>query len=331
MTEHTRMRMFDKDHDGKLDTDEKAAADKWQTDYEQRREQWAQRAAEWRKTYEELRKKHDADGDGQLNEAERKAYYDDYRRIAELRQWDKDKDGKLNAEETAAKEAQQEQWRKAAAESRHRWMLQRWDDDGDGKISEAEQASADKWQEDQRKRAEEYRAKQAEIRKQADADGDGQLSTEERKAYYAAIRRHWDLRRWDSDQDGQLGKDELAAKEAQQARWRKMSEDYRAKQAEFRKQADTDADGQLNAEERKGYYEAIRRYWQVGRWDVNGDGKLDDEERKAMRQGQGGGGYYPAMRLLPGGRGQVWTIPGGRVRARVVTPLGGRRGENDEK
>ena len=332
ITEQTRLRMFDKDRDGKLDTEEKAAADKWQADYQKRREQWAQQAAEWRKTYQELVKKHDADGDGRINEQERKGFYEDYRRIAELRQWDKDKDGKLSKDEIAAKDAQQERWRKAAEESRHRWMLQRWDEDRDGKISEAEQAAADKWQDEQRKRAEEYRAKQAEIRKQADADGDGQLNTEERKAYYEAIRRDWDLRRWDKDHDGQFSKEELAAKEAEQARWRKMSENYRAKQAELRKQADTDGDGQLNDDERKVYYDAIRRYWQVGRWDINGDGKLDDEERKAMDQ-QGRGWYYPAMRLRPGqpGQPQVWTSPDGRVRATIVTPPGRRRRENSEE
>jgi len=219
MTEAMRLRMFDKNRDGKLDADEKAAADKWQADSDKRRKEYALRAERWRKLNDELRKKYDADGDGKLDAEERKGYYEEYRERAKIVQWDKDGDGKLSDAERKEMETKQAEWKKRAEENRRKWTLQRWDKDKDGKLSE-EELAAKKAQEDEwKKRAEQSRKEQAELRKKHDADGDGKLNADERKAYYEAIRAKRQLRQWDKDKDGKLSEEELAAKKAQEDEW----------------------------------------------------------------------------------------------------------------
>ena len=223
MTEAMRLRMFDKNRDGKLDADEKAAADKWQADSAKRREEYARRAERWRKLNDELRKKHDADGDGKLDADERKGYYEEYRERAKIVQWDKDGDGKLSDTERKEMETKQAEWKKRAEENRRKWTLQRWDKDEDGKLSE-EELAARKVQEDEwKKRAEQYRKEQAELRKKHDADGDGKLNADERKAYYEAMREKWQLRQWDKNKDGRLDDTERKAMEAQRSKWRQRS------------------------------------------------------------------------------------------------------------
>jgi len=220
MTEATRLRMFDKNRDGKLDADEKAAADKWQADSDKRRKEYALRAERWRKLNDELRKKHDANGDGKLDADERKGYYEEYRERAKIVQWDKDGDGKLSDAERKEMETRQAEWKKHAEENRRKWTLQRWDKDSDGKLSE-EELAAKKAQEDEwKKRAEQSRKEQAELRKKHDTDGDGKLNADERKAYYEAIRKKWQLRRWDKNKDGRLDDAERKAMEDQRSKWR---------------------------------------------------------------------------------------------------------------
>jgi hypothetical protein len=220
ITEAMRLRMFDKNRNGKLDADEKAQADKWRADSEKRRAEYAIRAERWRKLNDELRKKHDTNGDGQLDADERKAYYQEYRERAKIVQWDKDGDGKLSDTERKEMETKQAEWKKRAEENRRKWTLQRWDKDKDGKLSDQELA-AKKAQEDEWKaRAEQYRKEQAELRKKHDADGDGKLNADERKAYYEAMRAKWRLRQWDKNKDGRLDDAERKAMEAQQSKWR---------------------------------------------------------------------------------------------------------------
>jgi Ca2+-binding EF-hand superfamily protein len=105
------MKRFDKNGDGKLDEDEKAAAKEYNRNettgrQAKRREHLGKRALE----------KFDKDGDGKLNEAERaeaaKVLENDPRLV---RRFDKDGDGKLNdVEKTAAREAFQERNEKRA-------------------------------------------------------------------------------------------------------------------------------------------------------------------------------------------------------------------------
>jgi uncharacterized protein YqeY len=78
------LKKFDKDGDGKLNDEEKAAA-----------------KVEMEKKRGEMLKEFDKDGDGKLSDDERKAM----REAMILKKFDKDGDGKLNDEEKAAAEA----------------------------------------------------------------------------------------------------------------------------------------------------------------------------------------------------------------------------------
>ena len=121
--------------------------------------------------YREAMKKYDKDGDGKLNDEERKAMRDAFI----LRRYDKDGDGKLNEEEKAAAEEGRKQWEKRRAEYAKRvkefdkdgdgelsreerramyeaMMLERYDKDGDGKLNDEEEAAMEKAREEMRKR-----------------------------------------------------------------------------------------------------------------------------------------------------------------------------------
>ncbi len=223
LSQEMRLRMFDKNKDGKLDNDEKAAMAKWEKDSKKRREEWARKAAKWQKLNDKLRKKHDKNGDGQLDEAERKAYYEEYRKRAKIVQWDKDGDGQLSDAERQEMEAKQAEWKKRAEESRRKWMLQQWDKDKDGQMSEEETAAMEANQAEMKKRAERYRRVYEELRKKHDKDGDGKLDEDERKAYYEEYRQRAKIMRWDKDGDGRLDEDERKTMEEERSRWRQSS------------------------------------------------------------------------------------------------------------
>jgi hypothetical protein len=94
------LKRFDKNGDGKLDEDEKAAAKAYHREHGGRREKFREQAME----------KFDKNGDGKLDAAEKA----EMRNAMEtnprvLKRFDKDRDGKLNAaEKSAAREAARE-------------------------------------------------------------------------------------------------------------------------------------------------------------------------------------------------------------------------------
>jgi len=108
------------------------------------------------------------------------------RRGPDISPWDKDGDGNLNDEERKAMwNGMRQEGEKAA------WgYLKKWDADGDGKLSDEERKAM---QEDLRKQGEEVRKRWEEQLKETtkkfDADGDGKLSDEERKKMYEEIGR----------------------------------------------------------------------------------------------------------------------------------------------
>ena len=69
--EQYRLRMFDKNSDGTLDEQEKAAMAKWDADSTARRAEWARKAARYRQLNAELVKKHDTNGNGRIDADER--------------------------------------------------------------------------------------------------------------------------------------------------------------------------------------------------------------------------------------------------------------------
>ena len=122
---------------------------------------------------EEILKKFDTDGDGKLNEEERKKVRDEMvSRRSGLppllaKKFDKDGDGKLSEDERAA-------FRKEMASKGRKLpphLMQRFDKDGDGTLSEEERAAA----------KQEWENRKSTMLEKFDADGDGTLNVEERR------------------------------------------------------------------------------------------------------------------------------------------------------
>jgi len=124
------LKKYDKDGDGKLNEQEKAAM-------------LADRKAEMDKARQAHEKEFDKNGDGKLDDAERKAMMDARQAQREKfmkereKAFDKDGDGKLSDEERKAM-MDEMQKRHPLAAQRHQEMLKRFDKDGDGKLSDEE-------------------------------------------------------------------------------------------------------------------------------------------------------------------------------------------------
>ena len=198
-----------------------------------------------------------------------------------LERYDTDGDGKLSDEE---RQAMRDQWGKRMEEWRQGRELRRYDKNKDGKLDEDELAEQEKGQAEREKRAAEWRARAEERRKEWtaewDADGDGELSEEERQAMRDSMGKRieeiggdvmdiaadW-RQQWDADGDGKLSPDERQA----------IGREIRQRVEKVRSEVDADGDGQISPEEG----EAFRQKF-VEKYDADGDGKLNDEERAAM-------------------------------------------------
>ncbi len=190
---------WDRNRDGKMDAEETQTMQAEQA-------KWKQRQADWTHKW-------DADEDGKLSAEERqaaaKAMRADYQK-KRLEKWDANKDGKLDDEET---KAMRESARKRMAERMDKWLLRRNDKDGDGKLNADEQAAADAQKERWAKVREQWQ-KQAEAAiNKFNTDGDGEISTEEREAAITKARAEWDKRRkeMDTDGDGAVSREERGA------------------------------------------------------------------------------------------------------------------------
>jgi len=283
---------------------------------------------------------YDANGDGKLDDAERQAMQQAWRKRSEqarraydLRRYDADKDGQLSDQERSAKQ-QAEAQQRARAEKYRKDMLAKYDTDGDGKVSDQERRSAYEKQraERQRKRLEQW-----------DANGDGEIKGEEAEAerdHYRKEaqrrRQEWMVKRHDKDGDGQLDEQEQAAMEAEQAKWRQYRERAQQRAREFtkqwdsdgdgkisdgertemvrslrveaerrRKEMDTDGDGKVSSDEMKAYWNQLRQ-----KYDADGDGELNADERQKMIREQMNS-VMPRMRGRPGRRSSMVPLPTG--------------------
>jgi len=106
-----------------------------------------------------------------------------------LKQFDKDGDGKLNAEERAAAEKARAERGREKGDGDRGAMLKQLDKDGDGKLSEEERQAG---REQARRKLQQALggegANLQELIKRFDKDGDGQLSEEERQAARRAFQ-----------------------------------------------------------------------------------------------------------------------------------------------
>ena len=143
--------------------------------------------------------------------------------------------------------------------------------------------------------------KKAEFLAKWDADKDGKLSCEEKKALHEAMKANFEkrmLERWDADKDGRLSDEEKAAAKAE---WDKKRAERKCgrrghgpkgprfspeKKAEFLAKWDADKDGKLSCEEKKALHEAMKANFEkkmLERWDADKDGRLSDEEKAAAK------------------------------------------------
>jgi len=166
---------WDADEDGKLSAEERQAAAKaMRADFEKR-----------------MLEKWDANKDGALDDEEKTTMRESYRKqMAErmdkwlVRRHDRDGDGELNETEQAAADAEKQRWAKMREEWKKRAeeVRNKLDTDGDGELSTEEREAA----------IEKARAEWDKRRKEMDTDGDGQISREERRAYFQKIQEKYD-------------------------------------------------------------------------------------------------------------------------------------------
>ena len=113
-----------------------------------------------------MTKRHDKDGDGKLNDAERAAM----------------------AAEQAEQERRTREYREQA-ERRRKEQLAKYDGVGDGLLSDAErQAMQEALRREWQQRSQAMRQRQESLRKQADGDGDGKTSGQEWRDFWTKTR-----------------------------------------------------------------------------------------------------------------------------------------------
>lgn len=186
--------------------------------------------------------------------------------------------------------------------------------------SDSPTGDLDKVQKDERQKKNKRRAHLQKMRENFDADGDGQLSEEERKRFKQAVlrfemkrKRRKLMKELDSDGDGQLSPEqqqklaELLEKHKQNFLQRKNKRNGENRgdrfqqngenQQRFRQKMlerfDTNKDGVLSEEEkqkiprgkrnRRGRFAGGRQKI-LERFDTNKDGVLSEEEKKKMRE-----------------------------------------------
>ena len=167
-------------------------------------------AAAWRKRWELLQARYDADKDGALTDAERTRLHEglraEYRRSV-IKRFDRNRDGKLDEAEGRALDADQaartDKWRQ-------RMELLEWDANRNARLDPAERDKRDKHLAELRRRAKDRRGEWV---RRWDSDGDGKLSGKELAAATAGIseRVARQRREMDTDGDGRITAKEIRA------------------------------------------------------------------------------------------------------------------------
>lgn len=210
---------------------------------------------------------------------------------AEIKAYDKDGDGKLNAAERAAALKGIQDRRIAAIQKRQEAFISKFDLDRDGKLNDEERRKAEAAQraEAEKRRMEEF-----------DKDKDGKLNVAELNAMLKAglgpVGYERVLKKHDKDMDGKINDAEYQAyqKEMRDAE-QKWEADREKRRLEFIKKYDRNKDGKVSDEERAAAEKDAldqrrnRAAELLKQFDKNGDGKLDPQERKASLQAQSSG------------------------------------------
>lgn len=197
----------------------------------------------------------DKNGDGVIDRAEAAAHP----RLAEhFDALDKNKDGKLSAEERPhRRHGMGDGHRRGRGD--HGGMMKQLDTDGDGRISKAEAAGQPRF---------------AEHFAKMDANGDGYVDAKDRELRGKQRRDEW-FANADTDKDGKLTRAEIDAADAN--RRAQFQQRMQARGAERFAAADTNKDGRISRDEAKGKPRLAERFDQL---DANKDGFLGQDELK---------------------------------------------------
>lgn len=223
-----------------------------------------------------------------------------------LEKYDKDGDGKLNAEEREAARAE--------------LVKQAPQDDPEAQPIR-ERRTPEEIARDRRRTEFDARRRQFELL--YDKNKDGELSDEERDALQEEFRKRGEQRRqefmkqWDKNGDGEIDESEREAIRA----------DFDKRRQENVKKYDKNGDGDLNDEEREAMFADFRKQREemTAKYDKDKDGILSFEEMdKARDDGafEGGGGFF-----FPGFGGPIGAGPPGRGGPGGGPTGGGPRGE----
>ncbi len=126
----------------------------------------------------------------------------------------------------------------------------------------------------------------AEMLKEYDTDGDGQLSAQERQAMMQDLLKEVRgqvnqlmLRRYDADSSGALDADERGKMEQE---YDVLREQFQKRQQDWMASWDKNGDRKWSQEEIEQLRAASAKLQaeHMGRWDMDGDGALSDDERK---------------------------------------------------
>lgn len=234
---------------------------------------------------QDMIKRYDANGDGEISEAERQKAFADMRergRQRMLDRYDKNDDGELDDEERAAMRSDQRgPWQAKIRE----WQLRDYDLNGDGELDEKESAEL-KVAEAKFRKTIEGIGKTVRLRME-DINGDGEVTAEERQAVrdkwrgmmFTAIGRF--SKYADTDGDGTASPDEwIEFRKRASVKGMEWMESYGLKY-------DANDDGRLDADERDTLMKGLRDDVdaRMAKADANKDGHIEPAETLDMIEG----------------------------------------------
>ncbi len=198
----------------------------------------------------------DKNGDGVIDRAEAATHP----RLAEhFDALDKNKDGKLSADERPHRGHGMGGHRRGGGHGGHGGMMKQLDTDGDGRISKTEAARQPRF---------------AGNFDKMDANGDGYVDARDRELRGKQRRDEW-FASADADKDGKLTRAEIDAADAH--RRAQFQQRMQARGAERFAAADSNKDGRISRDEAKSKPRLAERFDQL---DANKDGFLSRDELK---------------------------------------------------